>query len=77
MLRSLLEDRFRLSAHRETRDLPIYALVRRARLTAGLALDSDGRRPTSAPGGSKPLPRRTDYPCTGGHPVCGIRGRQY
>src|SRR3954469_11907194 len=28
MLRALLQDRFKLTAHRETREMPIYALVR-------------------------------------------------
>jgi uncharacterized protein (TIGR03435 family) len=73
MLRSLLEDRFRLSVHRDTRELPIYSLVlARADGRPGPRL----RRPNSdycakqfeaagKPGAASPPE---------GSPICGING---
>ena len=59
MVRSLLEDRFRLVAHRETRTLPIYALIR-------VNVDRLGRqlRVSDADCGGAPVPA--------GRPRCGI-----
>jgi uncharacterized protein (TIGR03435 family) len=65
MLRSLLEDRFKLRAHRETRELPVYELVvARAdgKLGPGLhkspvdcdALIAAGTRPSRQPGEPPP-----------------------
>ncbi|HEV8393051.1 MAG TPA: TIGR03435 family protein [Vicinamibacterales bacterium] len=53
MVRSLLEDRFRLVAHRETRTLPVYALVRVNPDRLGRQLrpsDADCAGPPAAPG---------------------------
>ncbi len=73
LLRSLLEDRFRMSVHRETRDVPIYALVvARADGQLGPRL----RRPSSdycarrAEAAAKP---GAPAPPEGG-PVCGLKG---
>lgn len=75
MLQDLLEDRFKLRAHREQRELPIYALVvarNDTQLGAGLrpstvdcsAMRGRGGRPGMPPPGP---------PLAGERPVCGMR----
>ena len=72
MLRSLLEDRFRLAMHRETRQMPMYALVV-ARIDGRLGPQI--RRPANdycaqrAKEAAKAPP-----PPLGTGPVCGLRG---
>jgi uncharacterized protein (TIGR03435 family) len=72
MLRSLLEDRFRLAMHRETRQLPIYVLI---------IVRSDGRlgphirRPANDYCAQRAkAAEKTPPPPMGTGPVCGIRG---
>jgi uncharacterized protein (TIGR03435 family) len=73
MMRSLLEERFKLAVHRETRELPIYALVvsrSDGRLGPELkvssadcaAMQARGREPAAPP-----------PPKPGERPICGIR----
>lgn len=74
MLQDLLEDRFKLRAHRETREMPIYALVlaRNDRKPgAGLiasSVDCAAMRGRGARGGPPPGP-----PPPGERPACGMR----
>jgi bla regulator protein BlaR1 len=72
MLRSLLEDRFRLAMHRETRQLPIYALV--IARTDG-RLGPSIRRPANdyCAQRAKEAAKAPPSPMGIG-PVCGIRG---
>jgi len=55
MLRSLLEDRFQLKAHRETRDLPVYALtVARGGLKiTGTPVDANAAPPAALEAGGR------------------------
>ena len=74
MLRSLLEERFKLVTHRETRELPTYELVvARADGTLGLRLrksdvDCDALF-AARRGGAPPPPRQPNDP-----PPCGLMG---
>jgi len=74
MLQDLLEDRFKLRAHRETREMPIYALVPARsdrQLGAGLrvsTVDCAAMRGRGGPAGSPPGP-----PPPGQRPLCGMR----
>jgi uncharacterized protein (TIGR03435 family) len=74
MLQDLLEDRFKLRARRETREMPIYALtVTRAdrKLGGGLresTIDCAAMRGRGAAGGPPPGP-----PPPGERPMCGMR----
>jgi uncharacterized protein (TIGR03435 family) len=52
MLRTLLEDRFQLAVHRESKDLPGYALV-----LAKVALSAKGAPRTTEQSGNLPAPR--------------------
>ena len=74
MMQSLLEDRFKLVAHRETRDMPIYALVLARsdgrlgpKLTAS-TVDCQAMMTASVGRGAAPPP-----PAANGRPVCGMR----
>ena len=80
MLRSLLVERFKLASHHETKDMPIYALVRVRpdRLGAHLepsTVDCDKlmaeRLAAARAGGPPPAPPEPDVK---GRPTCGIRG---
>jgi uncharacterized protein (TIGR03435 family) len=74
MLQDLLEDRFKLRAHRETREVPIYALTLARsdqKLGAGLrvsAIDCAAMRGRGGRGGVPPGP-----PAAGERPTCGMR----
>jgi uncharacterized protein (TIGR03435 family) len=72
MLRSLLEDRFRLAMHRETREMPMYALVV-ARIDRRLGPQI--RRPANDYCAQRAKEAATaPPPPMGTGPVCGIRG---
>jgi bla regulator protein blaR1 len=72
MLRSLLEDRFRMVTHRETRQIPIYALViarSDGRLGPNIRRPANDYCAQRAKAAEKAPP-----PPMGTSPVCGIRG---
>lgn len=78
MLRTLLEERFRMTSHAENREMPVYALVLAKPGTLGRDLkksevDCDAiqlaRVTAAAKGASAPPPINAD-----GRPVCGFRG---
>jgi uncharacterized protein (TIGR03435 family) len=69
MMRTLLAERFRLAAHRETRQLPIYDLIMaRSDRLPGRSLRTSGKEcaPVSLPAGLPPAP---PPPAGGGTPI--------
>jgi uncharacterized protein (TIGR03435 family) len=74
MLRSLLSDRFKLSLHTETRELPIYALVLArpdGKLGSQMQLSKTDCAALSGARGRGGLP--SEPPMAGGRPACGMR----
>jgi uncharacterized protein (TIGR03435 family) len=70
MMRSLLEDRFKLKAHRETRELPIYELVvARADRRLGPEMRKPAADCDAAIAAGIPPPRQLGEP-----PPCGLMG---
>jgi uncharacterized protein (TIGR03435 family) len=75
MLQALLEERFQLTHHRETRELPIYALVlarkdgklgpKLTETKEGGCTPPDPSRPPTPPEPGKPLPRNCGQMMTG------------
>jgi uncharacterized protein (TIGR03435 family) len=69
MLQALLEERFQLALHRETKELPVYALVlarKDGKLGPGMKEAKEGACPPPDP--NRPLPRpgeRQELPCGG------------
>ena len=74
MVQTLLADRFKLRVHRETRDLPIYALVlarsdrRLGSKMTPAAFDCAALAAARSRGENPPIPQPT-----GEHPVCGAQ----
>lgn len=68
-LRNLLADRFNFAAHTETREMPIYALVRAREDRLGPQI-----KPSAVDCTNIPAPGRQAGPGPDGRPVCGGRG---
>lgn len=77
MLRTLLADRFGFKAHRETRPLPVYTLLRVSRTTLGPALKPSGNEcaPLTFPaaGRNAPPPPPPPPPSMEGSPIAANR----
>lgn len=79
MLKNLLAERFKLAVHRETRDLPIYALVlARSDGKTGPQLrpatvDCTTRFAGRGRDGAPPAPPQPGPPAPGARPQCGMR----
>src|SRR5205823_1277281 len=70
MMRAILEERFKLKAHRETRDLPIFELVlARADRRLGPAMRKPAADCDAAIAAGVPPPRQPGEP-----PPCGLMG---
>lgn len=78
MLQTLLEDRFRLKLHRETKELPIYALVvarKDGKLGPGLTKSKEGSCTPPDPSKPPPLLKPGERPTLGcGGSMVSLRG---
>lgn len=80
LVRTMLEERFRLTAHRDTRDLPVYALVAaRSDRSAGPSLHANpvdcAARAAAARAAGGPPPLASPAAVPPDRPVCALRVR--